>query len=115
MKPIDGDKLLEKLMEDGPISYINKKRIFDSDTIKAAIDGLPSVDLSNDAVLEKKVRQIIDLFIEAGKHYNGVVKKEREANGYSDLLINMLDGTVDAKELGIQYVLDKLKASKNRV
>jgi hypothetical protein len=62
--------------------------------------------------LESFVRQVIDLDIEAGEHYNNIIKEERKENGGSDLMINLLSGTIDAKELGIQYVLDKLKAQK---
>ena len=62
--------------------------------------------------LEKDVRQIIDLYLEAGKHYDDVIKKERDTCGYSDLAIKLLDRTADAKEMSIQYVLDKLKAQK---
>ena len=64
--------------------------------------------------LESFVRQVIDLDIEAGEHYNNIIKEERKENGGSDLMINLLSGTIDAKELGIQYVLDKLKAQKGK-
>ena len=62
--------------------------------------------------LESFVRQVIDLDIEAGEHYNNIIKEERKENKGSDLMINLLCGTIDAKELGIQYVLNKLKAQK---
>ena len=62
--------------------------------------------------LESFVRQVIDLDIEAGEHYNNIIKEERKENRGSDLMINLLCGTIDAKELGIQYVLNKLKAQK---
>ena len=62
--------------------------------------------------LESFVRQVIDLYLEAGKHYNSVIKEERKEYGGSDLAIKLLDGVIDAKELGIQYVLDKLKVQK---
>ena len=62
--------------------------------------------------LESLVRQVIDLYLEAGEHYNSVIKEEREENGGSYLVIKLLDGVIDAKELSIQYVLDKLKAQK---
>ena len=62
--------------------------------------------------LESLVRQVIDLYIEAGKHYDSVIEEERKKYGGSDLAIKLLDGAIDAEELGIQYVLDKLKAQK---
>ncbi len=62
--------------------------------------------------LESFVRQVIDLDIEAGEHYNNIIKEERKENGGSDLMIYLLCGTIDAKELCIQYVLNKLKAKK---
>ena len=62
--------------------------------------------------LESLVRQVIDLYLEAGEHYNSVIKEERKEHGGSDLAINLLGGVIDAKELSIQYVLDKLKAQK---
>jgi len=62
--------------------------------------------------LESLVRQVIDLYLEAGKHYDSVIKEERKEYGGSDLAIKLFDGVIDAKELSIQYVLDKLKAQK---
>lgn len=62
--------------------------------------------------LKSLVRQVIDLYLEAGEHYNSVIKEERKEYGGSDLVIKLLDGVIDAKELSIQYVLDKLKAQK---
>lgn len=62
--------------------------------------------------LESLVRQVIDLYLEAGEHYNSVIEEERKEYGGSYLAIKLLDGVIDAKELSIQYVLDKLKARK---
>jgi len=62
--------------------------------------------------LEKDVRQIISLYYEGIKHYEDIIKKGREENGGSDLAIKIMDGVVDARELSIQYVIDKLKAQK---
>lgn len=62
--------------------------------------------------LESLVRQVIGLYLEAGKHYNSVIKEERKEYGGSDLAIKLLGGIIDAKELSINYVLDKLKAQK---
>ena len=62
--------------------------------------------------LEKDVRQIISLYYEGIKYYEDVIRKEREENGGSDLAIKIMDGVVDARELSIQYVIDKLKSQK---
>ena len=62
--------------------------------------------------LEKGVRQILSLYYEGIKHYEDIIKEERKENGGSDLAIKIMDGVVDARELGIQYVIDKLKAQK---
>lgn len=62
--------------------------------------------------LEKDVRQILSLYYEGIKHYDDIIKEEREENGGSDLAIKIMDGVVDARELGIQYVIDKLKVQK---
>lgn len=62
--------------------------------------------------LEKDVRQILSLYYEGIKHYDDIIKEERKENGGSDLAIKIMDGVVDARELGIQYVIDKLKAQK---
>jgi len=62
--------------------------------------------------LEKDVRQIFSLYHEGLKHYEDIIKEEREENGGSDLAIKIMDGVVDARELSVQYVLDKLKAQK---
>ncbi|MEE1004310.1 MAG: hypothetical protein UH685_03110 [Bacteroidaceae bacterium] len=61
---------------------------------------------------EKEIRQVIDLYLEAGKYYDDVIKKERNMYGYSDLAIKLLDGAADVKEMSIQYVLNKLKVKK---
>ena len=62
--------------------------------------------------LEKDVRQILSLYYEGIKHYEDIIKEEREENGGSDLAIKIMNGVVDARELGIQYVIDKLKVQK---
>lgn len=62
--------------------------------------------------LEKDIMQIFSLYYEGIKHYEDIIKEEREENGGSDLAIKIMDGVVDARELGIQYVIDKLKAQK---
>jgi len=86
---------LEKLIEE------NKKVLFFLNTLE-----VKEVDL------EKDVRQIVSLYYEGIKYYEDVIKKEREENGGSDLAIKIMDGVVDARELSIQYVIDKLKAQK---
>ena len=74
--------------------------------------GLKASNSITEVNLESLVRQVIGLYLEAGKHYNSVIKEERKEYGGSDLAIKLLDGVIDAKELSIQYVLDKLKAQK---
>lgn len=66
-------------------------------------------EIVNDGAFESMVRNIIDLYIEAGKHYNNVIKQQRYRTGSSQLAIDLLSGVADAKEMGIKYVLDKLK------
>lgn len=60
------------------------------------------------SVNESIVRKIVDLYFEASKHYDGVIKQERNENGGSQLAIDILDGSKDIKELCVQYVLDKV-------
>lgn len=74
--------------------------------------GLNANNTITEVNLESLVRQVIDLYLEAGEHYNSAIKEERKEYGGSDLAIKLFDGVIDAKELGIQYVLDKLKAQK---
>lgn len=62
--------------------------------------------------LEKDVRQILSLYYEGIKHYEDIIKEEREETGGSDLAIKIMDGVIDARELAIQYVIDKLKAQR---
>ena len=76
--------------------------------IKDFIDTLEVKEVD----LEKDARQILSLYYEGIKHYDDIIKEEREENGGSDLAIKIMDGVVDARELGIQYVIDKLKAHK---
>ena len=74
--------------------------------------GLNASNPITEVNLESLVRQVIDLYLEAGEHYNSVIKEERKEYGGSDLVIKLLDGVIDAKELSVQYVLDKLKVQK---
>ena len=74
--------------------------------------GLKASNPITEVNLESLVRQVIGLYLEAGEHYNSVIKEERKEYGGSDLAIKLFDGVIDAKELSIQYVLDKLKAQK---
>ena len=74
--------------------------------------GIRASNSITEVNLESLVRQVIGLYLEAGEHYNSVIKEERKEYGGSDLAIKLFDGVIDAKELSIQYVLDKLKAQK---
>lgn len=74
--------------------------------------GLKASNSITEVNLESLVRQVIGLYLEAGKHYNSVIEEERKEYGGSDLAIKLFDGVIDARELGIQYVTDKLKAQK---
>lgn len=64
------------------------------------------------SVNESIIRKIVDLNNEAAKHYDAVIKKEREENGFSQLAIDLFDHKVDANELRIQYIIENLKAQK---
>ena len=74
--------------------------------------GLKASNPITEVNLESLVRQVIGLYLEAGEHYNSVIKEERKEYGGSDLAIKLFDGVIDAKELSIQYVLEQLKAQK---
>lgn len=60
------------------------------------------------SVDESIVRKIVDLYFEASKHYDEVIKQERNENGGSQLAIGLLNGSKDIKELCVQYVLNKV-------
>ena len=118
MKLIDKDALVAKI-EKCYNECLKRAKITDPDYWNAKADAYRNVlTILDDTLevkevdLEKEVRQIIDLYIEAGKHYDDVIKKERNMYGYSDLAIKLLDRTADAKEMSIQYVLDKIRAQK---
>jgi hypothetical protein len=64
------------------------------------------------SVNESIIRKIVDLNDEAAKHYDAVIKKENEENGFSQLAIDLFERNVDAKELCIQYIIENLKAQK---
>ena len=87
------------------------QREHDIEVMKNIISIINTLEVK-EVNLESFVRQVIGLYLEAGKHYNSVIKEERKEYGGSDLAIKLLDGVIDAKELSIQYVLDKLKAQK---
>lgn len=60
------------------------------------------------SVDESIVRKVIDLYFEAVKHYDEVIKQERYRTGGSQLAIDILSGSKDMKELCVQYILDKV-------
>ena len=98
-------ELQSKLNLDSPFgvgAYTNLSTLLDR------VDSLEVKEVD----LEKDVRQILSLYYEGIKHYEDIIKEERKENGGSDLAIKIMDGVVDARELGIQYVIDKLKAQK---
>ena len=96
--------LENKLWMDAHQSIVFAKHFFEL--------GLNASNPIAEVNLESLVRQVIDLYLKAGKHYNNVIKEERKEYSGSDLAIKLLDGAIDAKELGIQYVLEKLREQK---
>lgn len=111
MKLIDKDALIAEI-ERQKIGYnVDGKHSVEYDTTRKILNIIDTLEVK-EVNLEKDVRQIIDLYLEAGKYYDDVIKKERDMYGYSDLAIKLLDRTADAKEMSIQYILDKLRAQK---
>jgi len=110
------DMNLEKeidLVEDKYRGFYSLSRADVIDIVKHFFElGLKASNSITEVNLESLVRQVIGLYLEAGKHYNSVIEEERKEYGGSDLAIKLFDGVIDAKELSIQYVLDKLKAQK---
>jgi hypothetical protein len=118
---IDKDALVAEIKRTEKISKDEAKKAVDT-YFKIYFDGWVTACRSilsfldtlevKEVDLEKDVRQIFSLYYEGLKHYEDIIKEEREENGGSDLAIKIMDGVVDARELGIQYVIDKLKAQK---
>ena len=124
MKPIDKDAVIAEIerrkeecdtfynialsnnAEFAKVAIEEQKKQYDS--LLSFLDTLEVKEVD----LEKDVRQILSLYYEGIKHYEDIIKEEREENGGSDLAIKIMDGVVDARELGIQYVIDKLKVQK---
>ena len=112
MKLIDKDALVAEV-ERRRNEYINSLMTEQVHTLSDILDFLDTLEVKEvDLDEELFIRRIIAIYYEGIKHYDNVIKEEREKNGGSDLAIKILDGVVDARELGIQYVIDKLKAQK---
>ena len=115
VKEVDLDDYYHKFLEkewfgNNHVRTVSEMMAF---TAKHFFDlGLKASNPITEVNLESLVRQVIGLYLEAGEHYNSVIKEERKEYGGSDLAIKLFDGVIDAKELSIQYVLDKLKAQK---
>lgn len=107
-KEFDG---LEKWNQIGPdvLDYfkgLKQQRVIDK--MREEVPVLESSSLS-----EADVRHVIELFQESSKYFNKKIEEERDTNGGSQLVIDLLDGIVDAKELAIQYVLHKLNINSD--
>lgn len=107
-KEFDG---LEKWNQIGPdvLDYfkgLKQQRVIDK--MREEVPVLESSSLS-----EADVRHVIELFQESSKYFNKKIEEERDANDGSQLVIDLLDGIVDAKELAIQYVLHKLNINSD--
>ena len=74
------------------------------DDVICALDTseVKEVDLEKGPItevnLESLVRQIIGLYLEAGKYYNNIIKEEMRKYGGSDLATKLFNGDIDAKE-----------------
>lgn len=102
VKEVDLEKELSEVWRDWAneydISFVSYKKIAKH---FFELGLLHSID-------ESIVRKIIDLYFEASKHYDEVIKQEKYRTGGSQLAIDILDGSKDMKELCVQYVLDKV-------
>ena len=76
-------------------------------TLYELLSFIKSIEVKS--VNESLIRKIVDLNNEAGKHYDTIIKKEREKNGFSQLAIDLFDHNVDVNELRIQYIIENLK------
>ena len=54
------------------------------------------------------VEKVLKLRNEAVKHYDDVIKEQNFRFGYSQLAIDLLDGTIDINKLVIDYIMEKL-------
>ena len=115
VKEVDLGKEIRRYRMNNPIIGHREESLYDYMTNVAKHFFELGLNASNPIAeenLESFVRQVIDLDVEAGEYYNNIIEEERKGNRGSFLMINLLNGNIDAKELGIQYVLNKLKAKK---
>ena len=80
---------------------------------------LPYAPKRKESVLtEDDVRKVIALFDESSDYYNKKIEEERDQNikdgggGGSRLAVGLWNGSIDARELAIKYILDKLGIKK---
>ena len=81
---------------------------------------MPYAPKREESVLtEDDVRKVINLFDESSDYYNKMIAEEREQgikNGFplgpSKLAQGLWNGSIDARELAIQYILDRLGIKK---
>lgn len=106
---------LEKWNRIGPnvLNYLDYfKGFMQQKVIDKMHEEVPVLE-SISSLSEADVRHVIELFQESSKYFNKKIEDERDANGGSQLAIDLLDGIIDAKELAVQYVLHKLNINSD--
>lgn len=69
--------------------------------------------LENSSLSEADVRRVIEIYRESADYFDKKIEEERDANGGSQLAIDLLDDNIDAQELAVQYVLHKLNINND--
>lgn len=69
--------------------------------------------LESSGLSEADVRHVIELYRESAEYFGKKIDDERDADGGSQLAIDLIDGTIDSRELAIQYVLHKLNINRD--
>ena len=62
----------------------------------------------------EEVEKIVNLFIEASKYYDSIIREQRTANGSSQFAIDLLEGNVNIHELAIDYIMEHYYDTKRK-
>lgn len=102
---------LEKWNQIGPDVIDYFKNLRQQKVIDKMREEVPVYESSS--LSEADVRHVIELYRQSAEYFGKKIDDERVADGGSQLVIDLLDGIIDSRELAVQYVLHKLNINRD--
>ena len=97
---------LEMWNQIGPDVHDYFKELKQQKVVDKMREEVPVYETSS--LSEADVRHVIELYQQSAEYFGKKIDDERDADGGSQLVVDLLDGTIDSRELAVQYVLHKL-------